>query len=90
MTFGCAGSGGTIALPLAGDFAGDLAGDAADGPEGPATVDDVDDFFSWTRGAGKFCFLSTASTSLWNRLNRVSARMRVDSRSMVLESSLTV
>ena len=41
------------------------------------------------RGAGKFCFLSTASTRRWNFLKRDSARMRVDSRSIVLESSLT-
>jgi len=40
-------------------------------------------------GAGKFSFLSMASTRRWKRLNRASARMRVDSRSMVPESSLT-
>jgi hypothetical protein len=41
------------------------------------------------RGAGKLPFLSTASTSRWKRLNRTSARMRVELRSMVHESSLT-
>ena len=40
-------------------------------------------------GAGKFCFLSMASTRRWKRLNRASARIRVDSRSIVPESSLT-
>lgn len=41
-------------------------------------------------GAGKFFFLSIASTSRWKRRNRASARIRVDSRSIVHESSLTV
>ena len=40
-------------------------------------------------GAGKLDFLSMASTVRWNRRKRASARMRVDSRSMVVESSLT-
>ena len=41
-------------------------------------------------GAGKLDFLSMASTVRWKRRNRASARMRVDSRSIVEESSLTM
>ena len=40
-------------------------------------------------GAGKFCFLSTASTSLLYFWKRASALISVDSRSIVLLSSLT-
>jgi hypothetical protein len=40
-------------------------------------------------GAGKLDFLSIASTVLWKRRNRASARIRVDSRSIVVDSSLT-
>jgi hypothetical protein len=40
-------------------------------------------------GAGKLLFLSIASTVFWKRRNSCSARMRVDSRSIVLESSFT-
>lgn len=54
-----------------------------------AGSEEPDELFWSYRGAGKFCFLSTASTSLLNRLNRDSARVRVASRSMVFESSLT-
>lgn len=39
---------------------------------------------------GKLLFLSTVSTVLWKRLKSDSARTRVDSRSMVPESSLTI
>jgi len=42
-----------------------------------------------SRGPGKLPFLSMVSTSRWKRRNSASARMRVDSRSMVPESSLT-
>lgn len=41
-------------------------------------------------GVGKLDFLSMASTVRWKRRKRASARMRVDSRSIVVESSLTV
>ena len=41
-------------------------------------------------GAGKLDFLSMASTVRWKRRKRASARTRVDSRSIVVESSLTV
>ena len=41
-------------------------------------------------GLGKLCFLSTASTVRWKRRNKDCARRRVEGRSMVLESSLTV
>ena len=40
-------------------------------------------------GFGKLDFLSTASTVLWKRRNRASARTNVDSKSIVVESSLT-
>lgn len=40
-------------------------------------------------GAGKFAFLSIASTLRWKRRKSASARISVDSRSIVLESSLT-
>lgn len=38
-------------------------------------------------GAGKLLFLSMASTVRWKRRKSASARMRVDSRSIVVESS---
>jgi hypothetical protein len=41
-------------------------------------------------GAGKFDFLSIASTVRWKRRNKASARMSVLSKSIVVESSLTV
>ena len=41
-------------------------------------------------GSGKFDFLSTASTVRWKRRNNISARMRVELRSIVFESSFTV
>jgi hypothetical protein len=41
-------------------------------------------------GAGKLDFLSIASTVRWKRRKRASARMRVDSKSIVVESSFTV
>jgi predicted acyltransferase (DUF342 family) len=41
-------------------------------------------------GAGKLDFLSMASTVLWKRRNSASARMSVDSRSIVVDNSLTV
>lgn len=41
------------------------------------------------RGAGKFFFLSTASTTRWNLMKRASALMRVESRSMLPDNSLT-
>ena len=40
-------------------------------------------------GFGKLDFLSMASTVRWKRRKRASARMRVDSRSIELDSSLT-
>lgn len=40
-------------------------------------------------GAGKEAFLSIASTVRWKRRKRASARMRVDSRSIVVDSSFT-
>lgn len=40
-------------------------------------------------GAGKLCFLSTASTNRWKRRKRTSARIKVDSRSIVPDSSFT-
>lgn len=40
-------------------------------------------------GAGKFCFLSIASTTRWNLRKRASALINVDSKSIVLDSSLT-
>lgn len=40
-------------------------------------------------GAGKLCFLSTASTNRWYRRKRTSARIKVDSRSIVPDSSFT-
>lgn len=46
--------------------------------------------FKEKRGAGKLGFLSMASMSRWNLRKRASARMSVDSRSIVPESSLTV
>lgn len=41
------------------------------------------------RGPGKFSFLSTASTRRWKRRKSASARMRVDSRSILPDNSLT-
>ncbi len=41
-------------------------------------------------GAGKLDFLSIASTVLWKRRNKASARTRVLSRFIVVESSLTM
>ena len=41
-------------------------------------------------GAGKLLRLSTASTVRWKRRKRVWARSKVDGRSIVLESSLTI
>lgn len=41
------------------------------------------------RGAGKLDFLSMASMRRWNLRKRASARIRVDSRSILPESSLT-
>jgi hypothetical protein len=41
-------------------------------------------------GFGKLDFLSIASTVRWKRRKRASARTRVDSRSIELDSSLTV
>lgn len=41
-------------------------------------------------GLGKLAFLSTASTVRWKRRKRDSALISVDSRSMALESSLTL
>lgn len=43
-----------------------------------------------TTGAGKLSFLSTASTVRWNRRKRAWARSKVDGRSIVFASSLTV
>lgn len=40
-------------------------------------------------GAGKFCFLSIASTTRWNLRKRASALIKVDSRSIVLDNSFT-
>lgn len=81
-------------------FAGDLAAAAlpASVPvvvpvlDSPASGSEVsDDLPARSRGAeGKLPFLSMASTRRWKRLKRASARMRVDSRSMVPESSFTV
>lgn len=42
-----------------------------------------------TAGLGKLDFLSMASTVRWKRRKRASARTSVESRSIVLESSLT-
>ena len=59
-------------------------------------VEDEDEVLVWavgrfrSLGAGKLDFLSIASTVRWKRRKRASARMRVDSRSIVVESSLTV
>ena len=84
IVFGCGGgAAGSAALSLP-DVLPPL-----DGPDSVCS-EDFDGSFWLYRGAGKFCFLSTASTSRWNLLNRVSARIRVASRSIVLESSLTV
>lgn len=41
-------------------------------------------------GEGNMCFLSIASTVRWKRMKSASARMRVESRSIVFASSLTV
>lgn len=47
--------------------------------------------FRWrTLGAGKLCLRSMASTVRWKRRKSFCARRRVEGRSMVLESSLTV
>lgn len=43
-----------------------------------------------TIGAGKLSFLSIASTVRWNRRKRAWARSKVDGRSIVFASSLTV
>jgi hypothetical protein len=41
-------------------------------------------------GAGKLDFLSIASTVRWKRRNKASARISVDSRSIVVDNSLTM
>ena len=41
-------------------------------------------------GAGKLSFLSIASTVRWNRRKRACARSKVEGRSIVFASSLTV
>ena len=62
-----------------------------DEPCGGEEEDDDDGSGSGSvRGAGKFCFLSMASTRRLKRRKSASARMSVDSRSIVLESSLTI
>jgi hypothetical protein len=71
----------------AGAFPASLPGEAGGSAE---LGSDDDPWVSRGLGAGKFPFLSTASTRRWKRLKRASARMRVESRSMVHESSLTV
>jgi hypothetical protein len=81
MVFGCGGAAGSLALPLAGVLP------SLEGPD-PVGSEELE-FLGLKRGAGKFCFLSTASMSLWNLLKRLSALMRVASRSIVVESSLT-
>lgn len=53
-----------------------------DGPGGGAAVDCL-------RGAGKLPFLSMASTRRLYRRKRASARTRVESRSILVESSFT-
>lgn len=55
----------------------------------PVVMAVEDDCFDKILGPGKFFFLSILLTRRWNFLNNASARMRVLSRSMVLESSLT-
>lgn len=49
------------------------------------------DIVRWrTMGAGKLSFLSIASTVRWNRRKRAWARSKVEGRSIVFASSLTV
>lgn len=89
-------------FPASSFFAGDLAAAAAPPASVPVVVPVLDspvsasagvvsdDLPARSRGAeGKLPFLSMASTRRWKRLKRASARMRVDSRSMVPESSFT-
>ncbi len=84
-----------LAVPCSPDDDGN--GDDDDGGVGGARgaeeeeeEDDVDGPFLARAGAGKLCFLSMASTRRWKRRNSASARMRVDSRSIVFESSFTI
>lgn len=90
MTFSCGASG---ALPAA-DAPLTCRRPASVAVEAPAGLpDDADagsEPFRWrTLGAGKLCFLSTASTVRWNLRKRPSARVMVDGRSIVFDSSLT-
>lgn len=62
---------------------------AAGGGDGRRGKSDGAAVFKLKRGAGKLFFLSIASMSRWNFLKSASARMSVDSRSMLPESSLT-
>lgn len=71
------GAESSLALPLSTDGAGS-----------PSPCD-AEELCRWVRGLGKLRFLSTASTLRWKRRNKASARISVESRSIVLESSLT-
>lgn len=85
-------------LPFAREAAARLGSGrrAIGGWDGAVSVSDaeaveVDDLMRGrTLGVGKFDFLSIASTVLRKRMKSASARMRVDGRSMVFESSLTI
>lgn len=75
-----------LPLPLAAAASEPDALPSAPSADGP----DVMDLRCLAAGAaGKLCFLSMASTVRWKRRKRDSARMRVEGRSMVLDSSLT-
>lgn len=85
VLFGCCcddGDGCWLALDIEG-WAAEAAALAAALMREGAAVDSV------KRGAGKLVFLSMASTRRVKRRKRASARMSVDSRSIVPESSLT-
>ena len=88
----------TVSVPLVLAFAGEDTGETD-----LARDVDVFEVNDWTEpllaflvgclcrrfGAGKLDFLSIASTVLWKRRKRASARTSVDSRSIVVDSSLT-
>lgn len=68
----------SAAFPLPSDGLGDVGVELGGGGESLMTL-----------GAGKFCFLSIASINRWKRRNKDSARINVDSRSIVFDNSLT-
>lgn len=74
----------SVCLPLFCWLSGEEEDPVIESGRDGAAVDSV------KRGAGKLGFLSMASMSRWNLRKRASARMSVDSRSILPESSLTV